>query len=170
MQFSIDRPAEFEAVASEAKTILYSQPDLPKPVVLNGHAMGLCATLAVCCDIVVAHTGVRIADPHVNVWPVAGDGALLWPQLIGYAKAKRYLLKGDLLKATDAERLGLPSEVGEPEQLDGASLAERLARGATKAIRWTKITANLPLRQLMHRQFYAGVAYEIVSNISADHA
>jgi enoyl-CoA hydratase len=174
MQRSIDQPAEFEIVAAEAKTIVFSLLDLAKPLVcrLNGHAMGLGATLAVCCDIVVAHSGVKIADPHVNVGLVAGDGgALLWPQLIGYAKARRYLLTGDALTATEAERIGLVSEVVAPDQLDEASygLAERLARGATKAIRWTKITTNLPLKQLVHSHFDAGVAYEMLSNLSSDH-
>ncbi len=174
MQSSVDRPSEFERVADEAKAILYSQLDLPKPLVcrLNGHAMGLGATLAVCCDIVVAHSGVKIADPHVKVGLVAGDGgALLWPQLIGYARAKRYLLTGDTLSAVEAERIGLLSEVVAPDQLDDASygLADRLARGATKAISWTKITANLPLRQLVHSHFDAGIAYEVLSNLTSDH-
>ncbi len=174
MQSSIDRPAEFEAVAAEAKAIIYSQLDLPKPLVcrLNGHATGLGATLAVCCDIVVAHAGVKIGDPHVKVGLVAGDGgALLWPQLMGYAKAKRYLLTGDMLTAAEAEQAGLLSEVVPPEQLDDATygLAERLASGATKAIRWTKITANLPLKQLVHSYFDAGVAYEMLSNMTGDH-
>ena len=174
MQSSIDRPEEFEAVAAEAKAIIYSQLDLAKPLIcrLNGHAMGLGATLAVCCDISVAHSGVKIADPHVLVGLVAGDGgALLWPQLMGYAKARRYLLTGDTLMAAEAESLGLLSQVVPPEQLDEASygLAERLARGATKAIRWTKITANLPLKQLVHSYFDTGIAYEFLSNQSSDH-
>jgi enoyl-CoA hydratase len=175
MQSAIDRPAEFEQTADEAKAIIYSQLDLAKPLVcrLNGHATGLGATLALCCDIVVAHSGVKLGDPHVKVGLVAGDGgALLWPQLIGYAKAKKYLLTGDLLTAAEAERIGLLSDVVPPEQLDEASygLATRLARGATKAIRWTKITANLPLKQLVHSHFEAGVAYEILSNLSSDHS
>ena len=49
------------------------------------------------------------------------------------------------------------------------SLAERLARGATKAIRWTKVAANLELKRLVQNHFEAGAAYEILSNLSADH-
>lgn len=174
MQSSIDRPAEFEQVAAEAKAIIYSQLDLAKPLVcrLNGHAIGLGATLALCCDIVVAHSGVKLGDPHVKVGLVAGDGgALLWPHLVGHVKAKKYLLTGDLLSATEAERIGLLSDVVPPDALDEASygLAQKIARGATKAIRWTKIAANLPLKQLVHSHFEAGVAYEILSNLSSDH-
>lgn len=174
MQSSIDRPQEFEQVATEAKAIITAQLDLPKPLIcrLNGHATGLGATLALCCDISIAHSNVKIGDPHVRVGLVAGDGgALIWPALIGHAKAKKYLLTGDILTATEAERIGLLSEVVAPEALDAATygLAERLARGAGQAIRWTKITANLPLKQLVHSYFDTGIAYETLSNISADH-
>ena len=174
MQASIDHPDEFEQVAAEAKAIITTQLDLPKPLIcrLNGHATGLGATLALCCDISIAHSGVKIGDPHVKVGLVAGDGgALIWPAFTGYAKAKKYLLTGDILTAAEAERIGLLSDVVAPEALDEAAygLAERLARGAGKAIRWTKLTANLPLKQLVHSFFDTGIAYETLSNQSADH-
>lgn len=174
MQSAIDRPVEFEQTAAEARTIVRSQLDMSKPLVcrLNGHAIGLGATLALCCDIVVAHEGVRLADPHVRVGLVAGDGgALLWPLLMGHVRAKRYLLTGDTLGAAQAERMGLISDLVPVESLDDTAygLAERLARGATKAIRWTKITANQPLRQGILQYLETGVAYEILSNATADH-
>lgn len=175
MQQSIDEPAEFERTAREAKDIVYSQLDLEKPLIckLNGHATGLGASLALLSDVIIASDEARIGDPHVSVGLVAGDGgALIWPQLVGYAKAKRYLLTGELLSAKEAERIGLLTEVVPLAQLDGAvdALASQLASGATKAIRWSKITANLPLRQLFHSYFDAGVAYECMSNLTQDHA
>ena len=96
---------------------------------------------------------------------------LLHRQLIGYAKAKKYLLTGDLLTAAEAERIGLISEVVAADALDDATygLAARLARGATKAIRWTKVTTNLALKQLVHSHFDAGLAYEMLSNLTTDH-
>ena len=174
MQSAIDWPAEFEQTAVEARAIIRSQLDMTKPLVcrLNGHAIGLGATLALCCDLVVAHEGVRIADPHVRVGLVAGDGgALLWPLLMGHVRAKRYLLTGDTLNAAQAERMGLISDLVPIDTLDEVAygLAERLARGATKAIRWTKITANQPLRQGILQYLETGVAYEILSNATVDH-
>ena len=175
MQSAIDRPEAFERTAREAKDIVFSQLDLEKPLIarVNGHAIGLGASLALLSDIVVMQDGARIGDPHVGVGLVAGDGgALIWPQLCGYAKARRYLLTGDLMTAAEAERIGLVSEAVPAERLDDATygLAGRLAAGATKAIRWTKVTTNLPLRQLLHAHFDAGVAYEILSNATHDHA
>ena len=174
MQSSIDRPEEFEVIGREAKHIIFSQADLEKPLIcrLNGHAAGLGASLALLSDIIVAHDKVKIGDPHVCVGLVAGDGgSLLWPQLIGYARAKKYLFTGDMLGAVEAERIGLITEVVSEDKLDEATygLADRIAAGATKAIRWTKITANLPLKQLLHSYFDTGIAYEILSNSTRDH-
>ncbi|MDB5857783.1 MAG: enoyl-CoA hydratase [Ramlibacter sp.] len=175
MQASVDEPEEFERTTRESKDILFSQLDLEKPLIckLNGHATGLGASLALLCDIVLAAEEARIGDPHVSVGLVAGDGgALIWPQLVGYAKAKKYLLTGDLMMATEAERIGLVTEVMPRAQLDAAvdALAQRLAAGATRAIRWSKITTNLPLKALLHAHFDAGIAYECLSNRTADHA
>ncbi len=175
MQQGVDDPASFERTGREGKDILFSQLDLEKPLIcaLNGHATGLGASLALLCDVVVAAHGAKIGDPHVSVGLVAGDGgALIWPQLIGYARAKHYLLTGDLMTATEAERLGLVSQVVADDQAlpTAMALAQRLAAGATQAIRWTKITSNLPLKALIHAHFDAGLAYELLSNRTADHA
>ncbi|MCZ0736192.1 enoyl-CoA hydratase/isomerase family protein [Phreatobacter sp. AB_2022a] len=174
MQSTIDRPEEFEVTGREAKDIVFSQIDLDKPLIcrLNGHATGLGASLALLCDIIIASDKAKIGDPHVSVGLVAGDGgAFIWPQLIGHAKAKHYLLTGDLMTAGEAERIGLITKVVAPEDLDSEvyGLAERLAKGALKAINWTKITANLPLKALFHAHFDAGLAYETMSNLTADH-
>jgi enoyl-CoA hydratase len=175
LQGSIDHPEEFERIAQKAKQIIFSQAALEKPLIcrINGHAMGLGASLALLCDISVAHDKVKIADPHVCVGLVAGDGGpFIWPQLVGHAKARKYLLTGDPVGAVEAERIGLITEVVSEDKLDEATygLAERLAAGATKAIRWTKVAANLPLKQLIHSHFDAAIAYEILSNATRDHA
>ena len=49
------------------------------------------------------------------------------------------------------------------------NLARRLAGGARKAIRWTKVTTNLALRQLAHMIMDTGLAYEALTNVSKDH-
>jgi enoyl-CoA hydratase len=175
MQEAIDEPARFHVTAREAKQILFSQLALEKPLIarINGHAAGLGATLAVCCDVAIASEKAKISDPHVAVGLVAGDGgALVWPQLVGYMRAREYLLTGDPIPAPEAARIGLISRAVPAETLDDDvyGLARRLASGATHAIRWTKVTMNLPLLQLIHAHADAGLAYEILSNESADHA
>lgn len=175
MQESIDNPEEFERTAREGKDIVFSQLDLEKPLIckLNGHATGLGASLALLCDVILCAEEAKIGDPHVSVGLVAGDGgAFIWPQIVGYAKAKKHLLTGELLTATEAERIGLVTEVMPRAELDAAvdALARKLAAGATRAIRWSKIATNLPLKALFHAHFDAGIAYECLSNRTADHA
>jgi enoyl-CoA hydratase len=58
-----------------------------------------------------------------------------------------------------------------PELLDEEvyKLARRLASGARKAIRWTKVSINLGLKQLAHMIMDSSIAYEALSNLSKDH-
>ena len=49
------------------------------------------------------------------------------------------------------------------------AFADRLASGATKAIRWSKATVNIALKQLAHSMMDAGLAYEALTNVSDDH-
>src|SRR5690606_35800218 len=160
-----DDPASFEETAREAKDIVFSQLDLEKPLIcrMNGHAAGLGASLALLCDIVIASDRAKIADPHVSAGLLAGDGgALIWPQLVGYAKARYYLFTGELMPAAEAERIGLITKVVSEAELDAEvyGLAERLVGGATKAIKWSKVTTNLALKALFHAHFDTGIAYE----------
>ena len=94
---------------NEARALFYSILDLEKPLIarINGAATGLGATLAVYADISIAAETAVIGDPHVKVGLVAGDGgALMWPMLIGFQKAKELLFLGDNIDAHEAARLG----------------------------------------------------------------
>lgn len=174
MQKMIDQPASFEKTAREGKQIVFSLLDCEKPVIakLNGHATGLGATIALFCDVIFASETAKIGDPHVSVGFVAGDGgAVIWPQLIGYVRAKEYLMTGDLMTASEAASIGLINHAVAPAELDDrvAQFADRLAAGATKAIRWSKMSANIGLKQLAHSIMDASLAYEAMSNVTADH-
>ena len=175
LQSMVDDPAAFNGIIEEAKAIVFSLLDLPKPVIcrMNGDAIGLGATLALCCDVVVATDTARWGDPHVRVGLVAGDGAaVILPHVVGYLRAKELLLTGDLLSAAEAERFGLVNHVVPEAELDKkvAGIAGKLARGATQAIRWTKIAVNKGLRQFADAQMDALIGYEALSSRTADHA
>jgi len=110
MQKKIDDPDAWNAGMPEARRIVFRMLECDKPIIarVNGHAVGLGATIALLCDIIIAADHAKIGDPHVNAGLVAGDGgALIWPQLIGFARAKEYLFTGDLMTAAEAERIGL---------------------------------------------------------------
>ena len=103
--------------------------------------------------VVFAADNAKIGDPHVNVGLVAGDGgAVVWPQLIGFARAKEYLMTGELVQAKKAEELGLINHCVPAAELDGAvdAFCQRLLNGSTNAIRWTKVLVNLELKRIAH--------------------
>jgi enoyl-CoA hydratase len=175
MQEAIDQPARFEQTMREARQIVYGLIDCEKPVIakLNGHATGLGCTIALFCDVIFAAEHAKIGDPHVSIGFVAGDGgAVIWPQLIGYARAKEYLLTGDLMTASQAAEWGLINHAVPAAELDEKvnAFADRLAAGATKAIRWTKMSVNIGLRDLAAKMMDASLAYEALSNVDPDHA
>lgn len=168
------QPERFDVDVRRAKRIVYTLLDLEKPVVckLNGHAVGLGATIALLCDVIFAAEHAKIGDPHVSVGLVAGDGgAFIWPQRMGYARAKEYLLTGELVPAPKAEQIGLINHCVPVAELDAAvdRFCQRLLSGSRNAIRWTKVAINLELKRIAHAVMDAGIAYEAVTVRSADH-
>jgi enoyl-CoA hydratase len=139
---------------------------------MNGHAVGLGATLALYCDIIFAAEKAKIGDPHVAVGLVAGDGgAAIWPQRVGLCRAKEYLLTGELLSAPQALEIGLINHCLPSEELDAAvdDYCQRLLQGAQSAIRYTKVILNQELKRVTHAVLDAGLAYEALTIRSADH-
>lgn len=148
--------------------------DLEKPIIakVDGPAIGLGCSLALYCDFVYASDHSLFADPHVSVGLVAGDGgAVMWPQLVGYARARRYLLTGDAIPAPEAAAMGLITEAVPADQLDEtvARMAKRLARGATHSIKWTKASINAGLKVSANAIIDRAAAYENVTQLLDDH-
>ena len=167
-------PALFDHEAEVAKRIVYTLLDIDKPVVcrLNGHAVGLGATLALFADVIFASEKAKIGDPHVHLGLVAGDGgAVIWAARIGLGRAKEFLLSGDLLTAQKAAEIGLVNHCLPMEELDGAvdAFCDKLLAGAQYAIRATKVLTNMELKRVTHSLMEAGIAMESVSVRSADH-
>ena len=168
-------PRKFRDIGWDAKRIITSLLDLEKPIIcrLNGAAAGLGASIALLCDVIIADENAVIGDPHVKVGLVAGDGgAVIWPQLIGYARAKEYLLTGDMIKAPRAAEIGLINHAVPTDQLDAkvAEMAAKILASPRWAVRWTKTVTNAPLKALVSQMMDTSIAYEMMSNITADRA
>ena len=167
-------PHLFDHEAEQAKRIVFAMLDIEKPVVcrLNGHAIGLGATVALLCDVIFAADTAKIGDPHVGIGLVAGDGgAVIWAQRIGLARAKEHLLTGELLDAPKAAEIGLINHCLPAADLDAAveAFCNRLLNGATMAIRLTKILTNIELKRIAAAVMETGIAYETQTVRSADH-
>jgi enoyl-CoA hydratase len=170
----IREPDQFYEGLVNAKRMLYSVIDCEKPIVcrLNGDAVGMGCTLALACDFVIADDRARLADPHVRVGLVTGDGgATLWSCFVGHMRAKKYLLTGDFIEAGKAEEIGLITAAVPADELDVCvgSLVKKLASGPTRAVAWSKAVINIGLRQALSASLDAALSYEALSNQTADH-
>lgn len=174
MQRNAENPALFDHEAHQAKRIVQTLLDIEKPIIgkINGHAVGLGASIALLCDIIYAADSAKIGDPHVNIGLVAGDGgALIWAQRIGLTRAKEYLLTGELLSATKAVEIGLINYALPLVELDAAveACCAKLLNGATQAIRYTKMLTNIELKRITHAVMDIGIEFESITVRSADH-
>jgi len=125
---------------------------LPVVAAVNGPAIGLGATLAILSDIVVMSEKSYLADTHVLVGLVAGDGgAAFWPLLTGLLRAKELLLLGSRVSPQEAVGLGLANRVVPAEQLmtEATDLAKRLAALPPQAVQDTKRSLNIHLKTAM---------------------
>ncbi|MFI5665046.1 enoyl-CoA hydratase/isomerase family protein [Streptomyces sp. NPDC051684] len=114
-----------------------------KPVVaaVRGGAYGLGLGLAAACDYVVAAEDARFAASFAKIGLTA-DAGLSWSlaRRVGHARAKEVILFAEDMDATEAQRVGLVSEIvaGEKVAVRARERAERLAAASPAMVAATK--------------------------------
>lgn len=174
MQRNLDDRYRWNESMLEAKRILFNMVDCDRPVIarINGAAVGLGSTVALMCDITIATETAKICDPHVNVGLTCGDGgSILWPMLAGHARSRLLLLTGETLTGRQAADIGLITEAVPADKLDARvdEIAQKIANGATTAIRTTKRALVMSLRAQLEAQIDAHLGLETMSYLSDDH-
>ena len=158
----------------DSRRLLNAIANSPVPVIaaVQGHAVGLGATITLSCDVVVACVGVRIMDPHVKVGLVAGDGGVIvWPQNIGMIRAKRHLLTGKPVLAEEGFAMGMVSDLVErPEDVlpMAREIAAEIAALPPLAVRGTKKSFNAVMRKRLEETLELSLLYEDLSIHSKD--
>lgn len=145
-QLTEDRAA-LEELQVQVRELVRSHIDLEKPVVsaINGVATGSGLMLALLSDYSIVEENVKMADGHIKAALAAGDGgALIWPMAVGITRAKRYLMTGDWIDATEAERIGLVTElVPAGTSLERATeVAIEFTKMPQQAVQFTKRALN----------------------------
>jgi len=145
-------PEEIGRILDEARDLVYNILRCNKPIVsaINGAAVGAGLVVALLADISIAAESARLADGHVRMGVAAGDhAAIIWPLLIGMAKAKYYLMTSEFVGGREAERIGLVSLCVPDDELPDRAMAValKLATGPRHAIRYTKRALNQWLLQ-----------------------
>ena len=167
-------PAQVAVNTVHGAEILHTILSVPQPIIaaVHGFAMGLGATIALFSDIVIAAEDATIADTHVLVGLVAGDGgAVMFPLLAGLSAARYYLLTGERISGAEAARLGLVFKAVPAEELmaTASAVGEKLANGAPLAVQWTKAVLNRLVKAQMTEVLETGLLYEGATFVSEDH-
>ncbi|WP_068160639.1 enoyl-CoA hydratase/isomerase family protein [Rhodococcus phenolicus] len=170
----LDDPVARDESIREGAEIIEELLRFPLPVIaaVNGPAVGLGASIAVLCDIVLMSERAYLADPHVAVGLVAGDGgAAFWPLLTPILRSREYLFTGDRIPASTAVELGLASRITAPDDLlpEARLLAARLAAQPAQALRGTKRVVNMYLSQALAGPMQAGFAAEVGTMQTPEH-
>jgi 2-(1,2-epoxy-1,2-dihydrophenyl)acetyl-CoA isomerase len=126
---------------------------------VQGAAMGAGLALALCCDFRIAARGARFGAAFVKIG-LATDFGVAWhlPRLIGPARAREFLLSGDVLDGDQAAAIGLATRVEENGTLGDRAQewAQRFAAGPRLAYAATKrslqAAETLGLAELMEQE------------------
>ncbi|SHK43244.1 enoyl-CoA hydratase/isomerase family protein [Rhodothermus profundi] len=138
--------ADSERLAALFRQLAY----YPKPVIarLNGHAIAGGCGLAVACDFAIAAAGSKLGFTEVRIGFVPAIVATFVLRRVGETVARDLLLRGRLIEAEEAVRLGLIHQVVPGEALDATvqALARELATETSpSAVAMTRrLLADLP--------------------------
>lgn len=162
------------AVQENARWTIHGFIDVPIPIIaaVNGPAVGWGATLATMCDIVLMSEKSFMAEPHINIGLVVGDGiSVSWPLYTSLLRAKELIFTGDRISPQKAVEFGLANRVVAPEALMGEAraLAEKLLKQPAQALRETKKLMNLYLHRSAAQMLDATLGRQLAATLSEEH-
>jgi 2-(1,2-epoxy-1,2-dihydrophenyl)acetyl-CoA isomerase len=120
---------------------------LEKPVIaaVNGPAVGIGASLAFACDLVIAAESAFFGLAFVNIGLMPDGGSTVFvPTAVGKARAFEMAMLGERVPAQQALEWGLVNRVHPDDRLqeEASSLAARMAKGPTRSYAGTKRALN----------------------------
>jgi len=167
------RPDVYKTLTERYHPIMHAIRDIPKPVVacVNGPAVGIGCSLALCCDLIVAGESAYFLLAFVNIGLVPDGGSSLFlPSRIGMARASELSMLGERLAAREALQWGLINRVFADADLQAetSALAARLAAGPTRSYAGTKRQLNNWLYTRMEEQLELEASIQQEMAASAD--
>lgn len=135
--------------------------DMSKPVIaaVNGFALGGGCEIVMACDIIIASDKAKFGQPEINLGLIPGGGGTQrLPRLIGSCRAKELILTGDIIRAEEADRLGLVNRVVPLEALMDTvkEIAGKIASKSSAAVKIAKAAINRGAQVNLE----SGLAYE----------
>ena len=171
---TLDDPEFARAVQENARRTIHGFIDVPIPIIaaVNGAAVGWGATMATLCDIVLMSEKAYLAEPHINIGLVVGDGiSVSWPLYTSLLRAKELIFTGERITAQQAVEFGLANRCIAPEKLldEARALAHKLLQQPQHALRETKKLMNLYLHRSAAQMLDTTLARQLEATLSAEH-
>jgi enoyl-CoA hydratase len=171
---TLDDPGFARAVQENSRRTINSFIDVPIPIIaaVNGPAVGWGATLATLCDIVLMSEKSFMAEPHINIGLILGDGiSVAWPLYMSLLRAKELIFTGDRITPQQAVEFGLANRVVAPEKLmdEARALAAKLLAQPAQALRETKKILNLTLHRAAANILDAHLGRQLAATLSEEH-
>jgi enoyl-CoA hydratase/carnithine racemase len=120
----------YEALFAQCSQLMSSIVRLPQPVIARVHGVATAAgcQLVASCDLAIAADEARFATPGVNIGLFCSTPMVALSRAVGRKPAMEMLLTGEMIDATEAQRLGLVNHVVPAADLDNAvsALARRI--------------------------------------------
>jgi 2-(1,2-epoxy-1,2-dihydrophenyl)acetyl-CoA isomerase len=150
-------PDVYRMLTERYHPIMETIREMPKPVLaaVNGPAVGIGCSLALCCDLILAAESAYFLLAFVNIGLVPDGGSSVFvPSRVGMARASELAMLGERLSARQALEWGLVNRVVADESLeeDAEALSARLAAGPTRSYAGTKRLLNSWLLSRMDEQ------------------
>jgi len=151
------RPDVYRTLTERYHPIMRAIRELPKPVIaaVNGPAVGIGCSLALCCDLILAAESAYFLLAFVNIGLVPDGGSSLFvPSRAGMARAAEMAMLGERIGAEQALAWGLINRVVADGLLldEAGALAARLAAGPTRSYAGAKRQLNSWLYARMDEQ------------------
>lgn len=130
-----------DADSSEVAAFLAVLLNFPKPLIaaVKGNAIGVGTTMLLHCDVVVATPSANFSMPFVSLGLVPEAGStFLFPALVGYQRAAKILLTGEVFGSAQAIEMGLIAEIAEDALGAATRIAEQIAEQPPQAVINTK--------------------------------
>lgn len=146
----------------------------PKPTIaaVQGAAVTVGCELALACDFRVVAENAFFQESWIKlgIMPPLG-GLFLLPRMVGLGRASQMVLRAQAVKAAEAERIGLASEVVPVDGLDarGRELAAELAAIAPLAYSAIKLAMHRGLETSMEAEWSSNVLNQAILLGTADH-
>jgi 2-(1,2-epoxy-1,2-dihydrophenyl)acetyl-CoA isomerase len=151
------RPNVYGVLTERYHPIMHAIREMEKPVVaaVNGGAVGIGCSLALCCDLVLAAQSAYFLLAFVNIGLVPDGGSSLFvPTRVGMARAAEMAMLGERVSAAQALDWGLVNRVFADEDFarESTALTARLAAGPTRSYAASKRQLNNQLYSSMPEQ------------------